>query len=634
MDFFQQQAKVRRRSHWLVLLFLLAVAGIIAAIDLVVAAALIFGSDKPGALPPLGAVLIPTSVGVLVVIALASIYRMARLGGGGATIARELGATLVPPDTQDPRQRRLRNVVEEMAIAAGVPVPQIFVLEQESGINAFAAGYSPSDAAVTVTRGALDKLSRDELQGVIGHEFSHILNGDMRLNIRLIGLLFGILLLGIVGRKVLFWGGNSDSRRSGFAILLAALGVMIIGYIGVFFGRLIKAGISRQREYLADASAVQFTRQSAGIAGALKKVSGLNLGSRLTHADGEEVAHMLFGDGVGYSTLFATHPPLYKRIQALDPDFNALQFEQFVQTQNWNDPDYVADDEARPVLSDLAGGGTVTAPTALAATVGRPQSLHYDCAAALHRALPTVLLEAARDAEHAIDVIFGLLLEQNPDLRDKQLQTVEKHYGQARRAAVESLYPTLAGLDPAQRLPLAAIAFPSLRRQPREKLIQLIMIVAALFHGGSHLSVFEYCLGRLMRQQLAETLRPGSAKVVGRRRLDQCAAQVQCLLSVVAGFGQDDTTSARAAYLAGMQALPLRQNLPYQPPDPEGWATALDQALRDLDQLVPPAKALLLEALLATIAADGKLTVEEAELLRAVCAGLHCPLPPVLQEAA
>ncbi|MDE0855928.1 MAG: M48 family metallopeptidase, partial [Nevskia sp.] len=353
MDFFQQQAKVRSHSRWLLLLFLLAVAGIVGAIDAVVLAALGFSRHDPR-LPQLALapILIGTSLAVLAVIALSTLYRIARLSSGGATVARELGATLVPPDTTDAGQRRLRNVVEEIAIASGVPVPQIFILEQEHGINAFAAGYTAADAAVTVTRGALEKLSRDELQGVVAHEFSHILNGDMRLNIRLMGLLFGILVLGIVGGKVLQYGPGD--RKGGGAIMAVALGLFIIGYIGVFFGRLIKAGVSRQREYLADASAVQFTRQAAGIAGALKKVAGVSEGSRLRNTHGEEVAHMLFGDGVGYSALFATHPPLLKRIQTLDPEFNPLRLAQM--SQAWNEPDYAPQDESHPVMADFAAG--------------------------------------------------------------------------------------------------------------------------------------------------------------------------------------------------------------------------------------------------------------------------------------
>jgi Zn-dependent protease with chaperone function len=281
LDFFDAQDKRRRATRWLVLVFLLATTVIIAAVTLIVAAALALAQPQlaAGALDPAwlsaNAGLLATVAGATAgVIGLASLYRTARLSAGGGQVARELGATPVPTDVQDPLRRRLRNVVEEMAIASGVPVPEIYVLEQEPGINAFAAGFNPGDAAVAVTRGTLETLDRDELQGVVAHEFSHILNGDMRLNIRLMGLLFGILAIALAGRMVL--RGTRHVRVSGRSgrngapvVLVVGVGLFLIGSIGVLFARLIKAGVSRQREYLADASAVQFTRQTQGIAGAL-----------------------------------------------------------------------------------------------------------------------------------------------------------------------------------------------------------------------------------------------------------------------------------------------------------------------------------------------------------------------------
>ncbi|NLW95439.1 MAG: M48 family metalloprotease, partial [Xanthomonadaceae bacterium] len=291
MNFFERQAQARRNTTRLVVLFALAVVGIVVAVDLGVL--LVFGSDP--------ALLAVSTLLALGVIGIGSMYRTASLSGGGDSVALQMGGVPVPEDTTDVQLRRLRNVVEEMSIASGVPVPRVYVLEHEPGINAFAAGYSPSDAVIAVTRGALDRLNRDELQGVIAHEYSHILNGDMRLNIRLVGVLFGILMLGLIGRKILQHGAAVRGRNA-MPLLVAALLALVVGYVGLFFGRMIKAGVSRSREVLADASAVQFTRQTTGLAGALKKIAGLHDGSRLTaRAEAEEVSHMLFGDGTGLS---------------------------------------------------------------------------------------------------------------------------------------------------------------------------------------------------------------------------------------------------------------------------------------------------------------------------------------------
>jgi Zn-dependent protease with chaperone function len=333
MDFFREQRRALGQSRRLVVLFAIAVALIVVVVSGIVALGWIaFSEGEALARAPTPGEVIPVAViaGLitLAVIALASWTRTSRLRQGGGVVAQELGGSLIPPDTTNPSYRRLRNVVEEMAIASGIPVPEIYVLEQEPGINAFAAGYTPSDAAIGVTRGCLEQLSRSELQGVIAHEFSHILNGDMRLNIRLMGLLFGILVLSILARTVMRGARGGRNSRGAAPILMVALAVAVVGSIGVFFGRLIKAGLSRQREYLADASAVQFTRDNTAVAGALKKIAITTQGSQLSVADGEEVSHMLFGDGVGYSRLFATHPPLMDRIQRLDPGFQPEQLQE------------------------------------------------------------------------------------------------------------------------------------------------------------------------------------------------------------------------------------------------------------------------------------------------------------------
>ncbi|MGH3738724.1 MAG: M48 family metallopeptidase, partial [Micromonosporaceae bacterium] len=342
MDYFERQRQVRRLSQRLVLLFALAVLGIVVAVNLAVVVGFQLYS-LPG--PQLWSLVAVVSAVTLAVIGACSLVRMLLLrGGGGGKVAQQLGGVRVPEDTTDPALRRLRNVVEEMAIASGVSVPEVYVLEHEPGINAFAAGWSPADAAVAVTRGALQTLNRDELQGVIAHEFSHVVNGDMRLNIRLIGVLFGILALAVVGRFLLY--GSRGRGKSAGAIMLLALALFAAGYVGVFFGRLIKSAVSRQREYLADASAVQFTRQTRGLVGALKKIGGIPTGSTLRNGKVEDVSHMLFGDGLKLASMFATHPPLPERIKVLDPTFDPRELAALSQRWASAPPDGLAEDHA------------------------------------------------------------------------------------------------------------------------------------------------------------------------------------------------------------------------------------------------------------------------------------------------
>ena len=604
---------------------------IVAAVDLVLLLA--FGGFGEGE-GTLGALFVATLI-TLSIIGCASLFRTASLRTGGAAVAHQFGATPVPEDTTDFNLRRLRNVVEEIAIASGVPVPQIFVLEEESAINAFAAGYAPSDAAITVTRGALNRLNRDELQGVIAHEFSHVLNDDMRLNIRLIGLLFGILVLAIIGRKILQHGRFSRSKDSG-PLLAVAFGLLVIGYIGLFFGRMIKAGVSRQREYLADASAVQFTRQSRGIAGALKKLAGLPEGSKLGNSDVEEVSHMLFGEGLALSSLMATHPPLLQRIQALDPSFKADALTEL--SARWSmQPPIGMDEDVALGLNVVAGNVlpaarsqlTITPPGVIA-QVGAPQADDYRRAGTINDSIPEVLQRAARHQADVVPMLFGLLHAPPGSVRDAQQYELRARIDVRTAEQALDYADRLSDLNPMLRLPLASLAFPLLRRRPRPELQQFMDTVYALAHADGEVSLFEYCLGRLLRTQVAESLDPARAWVPGNKRLADATAPVVTLLALVAQAGHENPADAPRAYVAGLSRVFPRLNAPYAPP--ADMLAALDEIWPKLDALEPLGKELLLEGLVAAISHDGRITVAESELLRTVCASLHCPLPPMLER--
>ena len=641
MNFFEHQAAARRASTRLVVLFALAVIGIVAAVDLVVW--MVYGAmptDPDGSRGSTLGAMVVASLATVAIIGLGSLFRIASLRGGGDQVALQLGGTPVPEDTTDFNLRRLRNVVEEIAIASGVPVPRIYVLEHEQAINAFAAGYSPADAVVAVTRGALDRLNRDELQGVIAHEFSHILNGDMRLNVRLIGVLFGILVLAIIGRKVLQFGriGGRDNRGAA-AVLLAALVAMAIGYIGLFFGRMIKAGVSRSRETLADASAVQFTRQTRGLAGALKKIGGLGEGSRLNdRGDAEEVSHMLFGDGLGLSGLFATHPPLLKRIQALEPSFRGEHMEALQKRWLAAPPNGLEEDLHLGLDSGLsralpdAGAEVTVTPPMVVAQVATPSSDDYRRADQIVAGIPDALRALAARRDGVMPLLLGLLLADEERLARNQRAEIAARMGEAAAAAATEIRAShLAGLHPMLRLPLAALAFPVLRLRPRPDLDTFLDTVHAVVHADGRVSLFEYCLGKLLQVQVRDSLDPSRHARFGRRSLAQVRPQVATMLAVVAECGYaDDPSGALRAYLAGMQRVLPRAHLPYQPQ--AGGVLALDDVWGPMETLDPFARQALVEGIAATVAHDNRITVAEAELLRTICGVLQCPLPPMLER--
>ncbi len=636
MNFFERQAAARRSSSRLVVLFALAVIGIVCAVDFAAWLAYGVGTREGGSAAPL---LFVCSVLTLGVIGLGSAYRIASLRGGGETVALQMGGVPIASDTTDFNLRRLRNVVEEIAIASGVPVPKIYVLEHEAAINAFAAGYSPSDAVIAVTRGALDRLNRDELQGVIAHEFSHVLNGDMRLNIRLMGVLFGILMIGLIGRKILEHGRFGGRNKGAGAILVAALVAMVIGYIGLFFGRMIKAGVSRQRERLADASAVQFTRQATGLAGALKKIGGLDEGSRLNERnDAEEVSHMLFGDGVGFHGLFATHPPLIERIQELEPQFTQAQMRAL--SKQWsNVPPNGLEEDAHLGLVAAGNAGLppeqsqlAVTPPMVVAQVARPSPEDYARADAIVDTIPAAVRTLAGQRDAVMPLLLGLLLDDDKRVRTLQREEIAARLGLAMAEEAAQLREQhLRSLHAALRLPVASIAFPVLRLRPRPELDAFLDTTDAVVHADGRVSLFEYCLGRLLQVQVRESLDPSRHARYGRTKLSGVRSEIATLLCVVAQGGHESEVDARAAYLQGIQRVLPNDALPYIPRK-EG-ALALDPVWSSLDALDPLAKQALVEGLVATIGHDNQVTVGEAELLRTICACLHCPLPPMLERS-
>lgn len=626
MNFFEHQARARAQSRWMLYAFALAVLIVSLLVGSVLALTVSAASSQNPAyadlrLPDLGLVVAGAAV-VLLVITLASLFKISQLKSGGGAVAQALGGVRVDPATRDPRLRRLRNVVEEIAIASGLPVPEIYVLEQEAGINAFAAGYAPADAAIAVTRGSLEKLNRDELQGVIAHEFSHVLNGDMRLNIRLMGLVFGLLVIYVIGRELL----EATPRRGkrGGTLTVLGFGLVVAGAVGLLFGRLIKARISRQREFLADASAVQFTRQTLGLATALKKIAGYDLGSHLSSRRGEQVSHMLFGDGFGLHFLFATHPPVLERIRRLEPGFKPESLRGLA--EQINDPGYyVPEGEEELPLSRLRAAGGAVSPEQVVAQVAHPGADDYRYAEQLHATLPADLITGVQDAQEAPALLLALLLNARDEaLAAEQLRVIGASLGAPLAAKVAYWRQRQGNLHAAQRLPLAALVFPILRTRPAAELRRYMELVAAVSRADGRVCAFEFVLGRMLRVQLTDLLEPALAHDSGRRRLAHCEDAVALLLAAMADAGNPEPEAARRAFQEGWNHLYPRLARRYL--GGPSWPQ-LDTALDQLDELAAPAKQLLVEALVRTLAHNGRVTVGEAELLRVACASLHCPLP-------
>jgi Zn-dependent protease with chaperone function len=645
MDFFQNQEAARKKTGLLIVYFGLAVILIITTVYLAIATILHWAepsgrSDEPFSLLALwdpqlfGTV----AVGTASLIGGGSLYKIASLAGGGRTVAELLGGRLLPPQTTDPDERKILNVVEEMAIAAGTPVPPVYLLENEEGINAFAAGHSPNDAVIGVTLGCVRTLSRDELQGVIAHEFSHILNGDMRLDMRLMGVLFGILLIGLAGyillrstSSVRVESNDRDGeRRGGNPLPLIGLALYVIGYVGVFFANLIKSAVSRQREFLADASAVQFTRNPDGIAGALKKIGALAEGSSIREPRAEEASHMFFGNAGGAGQLFgllATHPPLVERIRRIDPSFDG-DFSK-VRLEPPGDRG-VAASARTPQPRARRFAFNPAEAVARVGTIAAPQLLYAE---GLLRDMPRTLAAHVQDPLGAQAVVFALLLDPGESVRQVQLAWLQRHVHPAVVRLMQTVVPAARELPPEARLPLVELAVPALRQMSRAQVHDFLAGVNTLVEADRKLTLFEYALQRLLLRHLVTYFLERTPPRPRYTNVEPLLRPTEVVLSDLAWGGESSPERAAGAFAAGLAALGWPgvriELLPHETAD----LTRLDAALQTLDAASRPLKKQILLACAACVGFDGRVTVEEGELLRAISDSIDCPMPPLFGTA-
>jgi Zn-dependent protease with chaperone function/uncharacterized tellurite resistance protein B-like protein len=651
MDLFERQEKARRNTKLLVVYFVTGVALLTVVIYFVALA--IFGTarahyrmrhhyyynNNDGSqleAAPLTLwdprLFCGVAIGTLAVIGIGSIFKTMELSQGGSAVSSMMGGRLLNPNTTDLDERKLLNVVEEMALASGVPVPPVYVMDSEEGINAFAAGHTTSDATVTVTRGCMKLLTRDELQGVIAHEFSHILNGDMRLNLRLLGIIFGILCLAIVGRILLQTRGSGRDRN---ALPLIGLVLLLLGYVGVFFGRLIQAAVSRQREFLADASAVQFTRNPLGITSALKKIGGLGEGgSRVSAAHAEEVSHMFFGNGMAAPLfgLLATHPPLTERIRAIDPSFDGT----FPPVRYAPESPYPV---AQTPTATRRAGVPPMVPMAIALqavmpNLGAPNLAHLHYAVELRNSFSPALRDAARDAMGASALVYGLLISADAAMRGKQLDLLAQNTSDAVRQETERLLPDIAQIAANAKLPLVDLALSGLRQLSPAQYAQFSKAIRALIEADGEIDLFEYVLQKIVLRHLDTQFNGARKAVVQYYALKPLAPDCSVLLSALAHVGSDDAAQCEAAFQQGARVLSSQMQAPlvYVTSD-QCDLPQVDSALNRLNQAVPQIKKNVLNACALVVAADEVIQEMEAELLRAIADALDCPMPPFLQSA-
>lgn len=641
MNFFEHQYRAKRKTWLLVVYFLLAVTLIILSVNLAVYAVFIFTAGDAASNASRitdwfnGPVAFWISVATLFVIVLGTLHAILKLRGGGRVIAEMVGAEKVNPNTRDIKERRLINVVEEMSIASGTPVPELYILE-DLAINAFVAGYRPTETVMVVTQGALENFSRDELQGVIGHEYSHIFNGDMRINIRLMGILAGILLIGQIGGFILRSSGRRSSRsnKGGGQVMLLGLALFIIGYIGLFFGSLIKAAISRQREFLADASSVQFTRNPDGIAGALWAIKENIEGSKLINAHAEDVSHFCFSDAIGtkFLSMLATHPPLDDRIKAINPHFDIK-----MRLKKQQEPELSGGESRKaavntgvtgmgPGVMGAAVAGAVLNGMKVRDSVGRVQAEHLAYAEKTRAGIPEPLDEAVHDQETVRQVIYSLVLA---DMKQEQVQqgleVIRKSENQDITAQVQQFLAHVVDADKSLRLPLINMAIPVLKNLNSEERSRFLDNLEKLVLSDNRYTVFEFALLTILREHLAGD----SGRDVREKyfKYNDVIDEISLLLSVLVRVGTRGEGEAGQTYDVIIKHF---TNKPMNMVEMKQCKlNRVSSALKKLNLLTPLLKQTVLESFADCVILDGRVLPAEAEILQAIAISLDCPMPPL-----
>ena len=652
-NFFEHQDEARRTTAYLIFLFGCAIAFTILAMYAACIVIAMQSGAVQGFWQPVWLGI--TALSVCLIVACGSLRKMFALRGGGRAVAQSLGGQLIRPDTSNPQERELLNVVEEMAITAGIAVPEVYLLP-ETSINAFAAGLTPNTAVIGVTQGSLTLLNRDQLQGVIGHEFSHIVNGDMALNLKLMGLVHGLLFIHLLGREFLL---NSSHRRSsgrdsnGGAWLAFACSMMVIGAIGWIFGQLIKSAVSRQREFLADASAVQFTRNPEGIANALRCIARQSKRSQMSSGEAEAASHLFFNNVSALSTFasaFSTHPPLAERIRRLGTG-SSTQTQMAsrplagnkegafpVALSSRNPVNQLSNAEAISSLAAVAGATRSTdrpqvlhnlAPDAVIADIGVVTPTHLTQAQSLLNHLPQPLLQAVRSQPGAIAVCYGLLLDADIEMRSRQKQIIADS-SQKVYDLVESIEPLLNQVPVRSRLPLLELCISALKQLKPKVAAQFFICVKALVKADGKLSLSEFALQSVLQYRLAPYFQPEKPVAESTACLTDIWLDSLLLISALAKVGQSEHSQIDYAFRCGVQQLPgaTKQTIPTDLPT--CTLPNLGKILRRLRQADPKLKQSIAQACAHTVLIDGRTTDQEAELLRAILIALGCPVPPFI----
>lgn len=648
MDFFEAQDRAKRNTGKLVFLYLLAVIGIIVSIYIISLLIVTwqFGSIGNGIWSPVWLTIV--TIAVMFTILIGTLIRVNQLRKGGSAVAELLGGRRVDPSTTDTDEIRLMNIVEEMSIASGMSVPDVYVLDGEENINAFAAGFHTTDAAIGVTRGALEQLNRDEMQGVIAHEFSHIFNGDMKFNIRLIGVLNGILLIHVMGMVVMrsmAYSGTGRSRKSGkdggnaaLVVILVGLSLVVIGYIGMLFGRMIQSAISRQREYLADAAAVQYTRNPDGLAGALAKIGSKKKGAEIRDGHAMEMSHLFFASSYHsfFDKLYSTHPPIEKRIKAINPSMDLADQKRKQKIREKFNKDHVAGAASEKAAAAKAkaeagiGGHAALTPEVILAAIGTLGQNHIRRAETMLDEIPQPLRNATHEALPAEALIYAMII-----VSGRQTEPPDWFENEAAKGLpqqTKQLIPILQNGERSWFLPLADMAHGSLRGMSRDQYSDFRNVIRRLALDSETENLFAFTIEKIVERKLESVFSANKSPSIRHHNLKSLGAEMSVLISALAKLSGE---KKHAAWDKGIEQIKkVAPDSLKLLDDSDCRLTDLDKALDELAASANPVKKFILSSVVHTVMADKEITIEEKELIRAISEAIDCPIPIGAMAAA
>jgi len=674
MNFYKAQDQARKQTSWLLFLYFLSVVSIVLITNICFAIFVWYSNPSNLShvhLQPIASfsALVEWFKHIVIglgwykflwvtglvcgVIGISMGFKWASLRSGGRVIAESLGGRVLAPNTNDALERRLLNVVEEIALASGVPVPPVYIMDDEQGINAFAAGLSYEDAVIGVTRGTLECLNREQLQGVIAHEFSHILNGDMLLNMKLLAVLHGILMISEAGRTIMRHSSRrsySHSRRDangGFFIF--GLCLFLIGWLGQFFGDLIKSAVSRQREFLADASAVQFTRNPEGIGGALKKIGGYGAQSKIQHSAAHEVGHLFFSSAYkSFLSLFSTHPPLEERISRVLPSWNGRFTRYRKETDKTvEDTNYSENASASFIGSSSAVTSQFTDSSSAEKVLGKKSVSNYDGKPVeftlevdqdleplqVRPSSSDELYSKARTLAHeplgAVSLVLSALMDDDKTVLNKQLLIIEqnqKKWLSASKDAKRLLDQLQAQANAAGKssLQLLEMAIPSLKQISLKQYQLLREIMTQMVQADGRVALLEWVIYQLVCQYCDRHFGLSKPQKPKYKTVKQLSSIYEIVLSRVVhyGGGQNDDKSKAfngACNVAGTYTIKL---LPIELCSQAKFT----RAVYALGQAYPLLKPRLIKGLISAAQSDAYINDHERQVIRGIAAVMDCPL--------